>query len=173
MTTQLTIDDIFTETEVATKTTPLVVNKLTTIEWNIVNYLKANHVSRANAISAEKLSELFSGMDERQLRKHVARIREHQNVIVSSCGQGYYIPTIDEQRDANRTLVKHALSEIDTVLNNNPKLIGIFYKHLNEKVKTLDMATQNQLKMQFNGWEREVVNYFGDKYVATKDKEGK
>lgn len=172
MTTQLTIDDIVVEESFARKTTtPLVVNKLSTIEWNIINHLKANHVTKARAIPADKLSELFSGMDERQLRKHIQRIRQYQDVIVSSCARGYYIPTTEEQQDANRTLLSHALAEVDTVLNNNPKLAGVIYKHLNDRVKTFDTATQNQIRMQFNGWERETVNYFGDKYI--KAEEGK
>jgi hypothetical protein len=169
MTTQITIDDILAEsTTTQTASKRLVKNHMTTYEWNILNHLKGNHVSRKNVISASKLSDMFN-TDARQLRTHIRRIREFQNVIISSCQDGYYIPTEDEQKEANRTLLNHTLSQMDTVINNNPKLIGIFYKRLNEKLKTLDTATQNQIVMQFNGWERETVNYFGDKYITKKE----
>lgn len=157
--TQITIDDLFAEVE----SKRLVKNHLTTLEWNVLKKLKAYNIGKENAVAMETLAEQFNVTD-REIRKVVKRLRQYQEVMISSCNKGYYIPLECEQQTANKMLLNRALSSLDTILDNSPKSIGIIYKHLNEKIKTLDIATQNQIKIQFNGWERETVNYFGDKY---------
>lgn len=167
--TQIDIFDVMREDENKdeNKSKRLVKNHLSSFEYNLLRELKRNHVSKLRAVSVKELAERY-GINDRQIREHIKRLRKHQDVRISSCSKGYYIPLISEQLESDRMMISHATSAMDTVIDINNKYILILYKHLNERVKSLDTATQGQLKMQFNGWENDSVNYFGDKYLKGK-----
>lgn len=59
------------------------------------------------------------------------------------------------------------LSELETRVKQNPNFILKAYKVLNSIKGNLSKAVQDQITMQFNGWEQDV-NYFGDKYINNK-----
>jgi biotin operon repressor len=159
--TQIDIFDVMSEDEKKSKR--LVKNHLSTFEYRLLRDLKDNHVAKENAVSVATLADTYD-ITERQVRGHIKRLRKYQDVRISSCSSGYYIPLISEQLESDRMMISHVISRMDTIIDINNKYIMILYKHLNERAKTLDTATQGQLKMQFNGWETDSVNYFGDKY---------
>jgi len=162
---QLTIDDFLNE---KTTSKRLVKERLHTLEHVVLKDLKTYHVSKKNAVNMSKLAYRYD-VSDRDMRTIIKHLRTYQDVMVSSCSNGYYIPLESEQDTANQMIISRALSSLDTMIDINNKYILIAYKHLNERLKTLDTATQNQMKMQFNGWERDTVNRFGDKYIKDEN----
>ena len=100
-----------------------------------------------------------------ELRKSIKRLRKYQEVIIGSNSKGYWIALQDEQKEATQMLLNRLLSSIDTLTDIAPQYYNAIYSHLNQRVKKLDLATQGQLKIQFNGWETPTVNRFGNKYL--------
>lgn len=146
----------------------IVDNKLNTTQWNVLNYLKENCVGKANALNGVVIATEL-GLTTEQFRYHIARIREHQDVIIGSSRKyGYYIPLREEYREAVKYQQNKALNSIRRNAKNDASFILKAYKILNDVAKSLDGVSQGQLRIQFNGWENEEENFFGDKYVNNK-----
>lgn len=150
----------------------LVKNKLSSIEWDIINYLKDNHVGYENAITGSELSNIFN-VARVTLRHYIRNIRKHHDLIIGSdIEKGYYIPLQVEKDQALQYAENKTLSELETRVRQNPIFALKAYKKLNETLKTVDKAQQGQFKMKLSGYENETVNYFGDKYRDVKFKIG-
>lgn len=148
----------------------LVKNELSTPKWNLLKYLKTNAVGFDNAIQGWELSRDL-GIPITTLRAYIRDLRKHQDVIVGSdIKKGYYIPLRVEKEQALKYAENKTLSELETRARQNPQFVLKAFKRLNEVVKTLDGAVQGQIKMQLSGYENELVNYYGDKYVIEEVK---
>lgn len=147
----------------------IVKNKLNTREWEILKFLKENAVGKENAIFGWELAYYF-GITTEALRYNIANIREYQDVVIgSNTNVGYYIPLQDEYKEAVRYGQNKALSQLRRNAKKDHNFILRAYKLLNEIAKELDHVSQGQLRMQFNGWENEEENFFGDKYVKEEE----
>lgn len=67
------------------------------VVYQLYDYLKTNHIGKANAILGRDLSAKFN-FSERKLRYYVRQIRESTELskVVLTCNRGYYIPTREE-----------------------------------------------------------------------------
>ena len=75
----------------------LVKNNLNTIQWRILNHMKVYAVGEENALNGSTLAYRFD-ITKEALRKHIARIRKRQEIIIgSSNNKGYYIPLEEEK----------------------------------------------------------------------------
>ncbi len=147
----------------------LVKNKLNTIQWRILNYMKVFAVGEENALSGSTLAYRFD-ITKEALRKHIARIRKRQEIIIgSSQNKGYYIPLEEEKAQALRYAENKTLSELETRVRQSPTFALKAFRKLNETLKTTDKALQGQMKMLLSGYENELVNYFGDKYLEENE----
>lgn len=157
--------------EVAKATTPLVDNRLTTQQHNILNHLKNYCLGKKRAISMERLAILF-GISDRKVREEIETIRRFRpsHVIIASDNNGYYIPLESEMDEANAMLLQRWLGSTEILLGNDPRLIKLMFWKLNEMKDKLDTPLQGQTVMQFNGWEKDI-NYYADKYLKVKDNE--
>lgn len=74
-----------------------------------------NHVGRANAISAEALSDMF-GISQRQLRKHILAIRRSGELekVIGSANGGYYVCTAEEVEKAINRLIHASKNMLKT-----------------------------------------------------------
>jgi len=145
----------------------LVYDKLNSLEHNILNYLKKHHIGLDNAINGKELAERFD-ISVVKLRGVISKLRKHQEIIIGSCVKnGYYIPLQAEMTQALNYAESKVLSELETRVKQNPNFILKAYKVLNSIKGNLSKAVQDQITMQFNGWEQDV-NYFGDKYINNK-----
>lgn len=143
----------------------LVKNRLKTEDWNILNYLKENAIGLENAISSKLLSAHF-GISKQMLRYRIRNIRKNQEIVIgSNIKTGYYIPLQKEKDEALRYAENKTLSELETRIIQNPEFVLKAFKTINETLKTTDKAPQGQIKMKLSGYENEIVNYFGDKYL--------
>lgn len=143
----------------------IVKNKLSTMQWEILNYLKENAIGKENAIFGVVLASEF-GLTDKMLRYHISRIREHSDLVIgSSVKLGYYIPLQKEFKESIKYQQNRALNTLRRNAKHDHNFILKAYKILNDVARSLDHVSQGQLKMQFNGWENEEVNFFGDKYV--------
>lgn len=150
----------------------LAVNKLTTQQWSILNYLKMNAVGKENCINGVVLATKF-GIRVESLRIEISKIRKNQNVIVGSLrDRGYFIPLQEEKEKSLRYAENKVLSELETRLNQNPTFAIKAFKKIQETLKKVDGAPQGQITVKFNGWEKDI-NYFGDKYQDEKDSKNK
>lgn len=101
-----------------------------------------NHIGKANAISAEELSNQFN-IGERELREVISTIRKSGELrkIIGSCNKGYYICTSEEFISANHRLEKQAFSLLKVAYANKKKAaldgqglipLGAYYKEVFE-----------------------------------------
>jgi len=132
---------------------------LTTEENEILLRLKVYNVGRKNAIPNVALAQDFN-MNSRKIREIVKSLRSKQDVTIASCNQGYYIPTDREKNEASLGMLAHAMTAMDTVVDLNPANIKKLYKHLNQKLKTLDGAVQNQVRYDFDREDYEIVKHY-------------
>lgn len=147
----------------------LVKNKLNTIQWRILNHMKVYAVGEENALSGNTLANRFD-ITPALFRHHIARIRKHQEVVIgSSKNKGYYIPLEEEKAQALRYAENKTLSELETRVRQSPTFALKAFRKLNETLKTTDKALQGQMKMLLSGYENELVNYFGDKYLEENE----
>lgn len=143
----------------------IVENKLSTRQWNVLNYLKENAVGKENAISGNLLSDKLN-MSRTMLRQNISSIRKKQEIIIGSDTQvGYYIPLQKELKDALRYGESKTLSHLKSSINQNPSFALKVFKMTHEWLKQAPKELQDQVKMKFNGWETDTVNYVGDKYA--------
>ena len=165
------VKEVKPKAEVVKTTTPLVDNKLTTQQHEILRVLKTYALGKANAIRMVSLANNFK-ISERKVREEIAEIRKHRpsRVIIASCDEGYYIPLESEVKEANSMLLQRWLGSTEVLLGNDPRLIKLLFWKLNEMKDRLDTPLQGQTVMQFNGWEKDI-NYYADEYLKGKENE--
>lgn len=150
----------------------IVENKLNTLEWEILDYLKEYCVGKNNAVKGWILAKSFN-ITEVSLRTHLSKIKKHQEVIIGSDKKlGYYIPLESEKDEALAYSQNKALGHLKNAVMQNPTFALKAYKLLNETLKKAPKEVQNQIRMKLTGHETETVNYYGDKYLkGGKDEE--
>ena len=84
------------------------------LTYRIYDELK-KHVGRANAISAEALSDMF-GISQRQLREHIRIIRRSGELekVIGSANGGYYVCTAEEVEKAINRLIHASKNMLKT-----------------------------------------------------------
>lgn len=84
------------------------------LTYRIYDELKC-HVGKANAISAEALSDMF-GISQRQLRKHILAIRRSGELekVIGSANGGYYVCTAEEVEKAINRLIHASKNMLKT-----------------------------------------------------------
>lgn len=143
----------------------IVENKLTTKQWEILNFLKKYGVGKENALSGQLSAEEMK-IKKNALRKNISAIRKKQEIIIGSDTMiGYYIPLREELKEALAYSENKALSHLKSSINQNPSFALKVFKMTHEWLKQAPKELQDQLKMKFNGWETDTVNYVGDKYA--------
>ena len=135
-----------------------------TIDYAILEYLKENAVSRSNAIKGKVLAYTF-GISTMQVRKSIARIRKHQDIIVGSdIKYGYYIPLKKEVKKALLYAENKTLSELENRIKQNPAFALKAYKTINETLKKANKAHEGQIYFNEELKEEYTIIY-GDSYV--------
>lgn len=143
----------------------LAVNKLTTLEHEILKHLKKYCVGKENAIKGWILASSFN-IGQEKLRRHLSNIKKYQEVIIGSDKkEGYYIPLEKEKDEALAYSENKTLGHLENSVMQNPSFVLRAYKLLNKTLAKAPKEIQNQIRMQLTGYENETVNYYGDKYL--------
>lgn len=114
--------------------------KLSTIEWEIYNYLK-EETMKGNWTSVEKLANRF-GIGKRTVRRHINTIRGNdviQKIIISSFEYGYKIMTSEEE-------VEYLKNRKNAIL----KMLKQYYMDVKR------VGLNGQCKITFGEYERNV-----------------
>jgi len=141
-------------------------NYMHTLEHNVRDELTARHLGKENAIKADDLASIFN-INTRALRKVIETIREKYYTKIVGDNNGYYIGSEDEFNEwyyGNR--ISRSMSSVKTTLDMNPDAIKLFYWLLNHYDKQGILKGQTQL--QFNGWEKKVINQFKEDYLKER-----
>jgi len=167
--------DLFKYQEVAAATNKKEVqapakNDLSSLQWNILKYLKENALGKENAISGKDLAIVFNLENTSQVRYNIKKIRVSKiiDTVIGSDRQGYFIPYQDEYEKSMQLLVSKTFSMIETCIKQYPKAKDMLHKVVGYQFKTTNKAQEGQFQMQFNGWESEIINKFAGSYKEVK-----
>jgi hypothetical protein len=141
-------------------------NELTTVEWQVYEYLKDNCISEKNAISMRSLGQRFylSDRDVRQVIKNISE-KKSGKLIVASNNNGYFIPFDETETTKALSMLKSRLKgSLERYVALNPSDTNWLYSLLSELKEKYDTPPQNQTVIKFNGHEKDV-NYYGKKYT--------
>lgn len=149
----------------------LVKSDLHTVDYKILDYLKQNALGAKNKVSGQHLAIRFGFDSTAKVRQHIKRLRVDPSIhlLIGSNNSGYWIPTEDEMLDAIKYKLNKAISEVETVINMYPRSAKIIQAVSGYVYKKVDKAPQGQLQIPFNGWEREFVNHYANKYLDEKE----
>lgn len=155
---------IFDEEMIVSKR--LVKKDLTSLQWSLLEYLKKYALGEKNAVSGKILAYQFDLRNTAEIRKIIKALRTSTevNVIIGSNNKGYYIPFKDEYIDSISLMLNKTLSMVETAINLFPASADIMHKAVGFHYKKRDKGVHNQIQIQFNGWEREVINRYAEKY---------
>lgn len=159
---------IFDEEMIVSKR--LVKSDLNNLQWTILDYLKHNALGVKNAVSGGKLAFEFGLSNTAEVRKVIKALRTSPQVqvVIGSNSRGYYIPFEDEFIESITLTLNKALSMVETVINLFPASAEIIHKAVGYHYSKRDKASNNQMQIQFNGWERELINRYAEKYRGEK-----
>ncbi len=147
----------------------LVKQDLTSLEWEVYNYLKQNCMGEKSAIGMKQLAENF-WVSDRGLRQMIKNITESKviSTIIASGSKGYYIP-LNEQESikANAMLKSRLEGALRRYYANNPSNRHWVYNLLKELDEEYETPPQNQTVIKFNGQENDI-NYFGNRMNEVK-----
>ena len=145
----------------------LVKSDLHSIDYMVLDYLKNNALGSNNKVTGDKLASVFGYDNTAKIRGHIKRIRVDTSVdvIIGSDNGGYWIPTEEEMLDAVMYKLNKAISEVETVIHMYPRAAKMIQAVCGYVHKKVDKTPQGQMQIQFNGWEREFINRFADKYL--------
>lgn len=135
---------------------------ITTKQWSLYNYLKANAVGKVSAIPTDKLITALDYPNIRELRKDIKALREAPLRRIDSCDKGYYLPrSAEECSNTNRSKI---YSFIITGLKNGDISKNEIYSLLNNYDP--DMSIDNQMKIMFTANEEDARHrYSNDLYI--------
>lgn len=151
----------------------LVKTDLQSTGYQILDYLKTNALGCKNKVSGQHLALKFGLETTAMVRYHIKRIRVDPSIhlIIGSDNRGYWIPTEDEYLQAIQYKLNKAISEVETIVNMYPRAAKIIQAVSGYVYNKVDKSVQGQTQIPFNGWEREIINHYADKYVyADKNK---
>ena len=142
----------------------LVKKDLTSLEWQVYNYLKQNHVGQERKISMENLALRFdvSKRDVRQIIYNIV-VSSEVDTIVAMVSGGYYIPKDEEEAlKSNQTLEKRIKSSLTRYYANSIENRDWIYNFIRELEEKYSVAPQNQTVIKFGGYEKDI-NHFGER----------
>jgi hypothetical protein len=140
----------------------LVDKKLSTLHWEVYNYLKENHMGKDNKIGMFELSENLI-ISDRRLRLIIKDIIESQEVktVIGSDQNGYYVASNEQELGEAIAMIKSRLKgTLKRYFASTPNDRKWLYNYLRELEQEYDTAPQGQTVAQFNGTEKDI-NYFG------------
>lgn len=155
---------IFDEEMVVSKR--LVKKDLNNLQWSILNYLKKYALGEKNAVSGKHLAFQFGLNNTAEVRAVIKHLRTSSevSVVIGSNNKGYYIPFEDEYIKSISLMLNKTLSTVETAINLFPASAEIIHKAVGYHYKKVDKGSHNQIQIQFNKWEREIINRYAEKY---------
>ena len=152
------------------ETKRLVKNDLRSLEWRVLDFLKKYALGKDNAISGKSLMLQFDLGNTAGVRKIIKSIRTSNisNTIIGSNNNGYFIPYHDEYAKSVSLMLNKTLSMIETMVAIMPSSESILHKAIGYYYKNVEKVVEGQMQIQFNGWEREIIRKYAEKYTEEK-----
>lgn len=137
---------------------------LTSLHYQVYNYLKVNCVGENNTISMSDLALHFD-ITSRKVREIIKDLTESENIytVIASTSKGYYLPSNEVEMDkANMMLKSRLKGAMERYFANTPNDRDWIYNLIAELKQKYDNPPQAQQVLKFNGWEKDI-NYFGER----------
>lgn len=143
----------------------IVKSKLTTLDYQILNYMKENCVGEKNATFGRIIATHFN-ISMEWFRKRITNIRKYSGIVIATNpNKGYYIPLMNEWEQGKEYADRKFLSEMESRIRSDRKFVNVIYKEIDRIKNSTDYIEQDQSQMKLTGYENDYYNKFGDKYV--------
>ena len=148
----------------------LVKNKLNNFDWSMRSYMLNNAVGEENGITdidlAYVMGELFADeVSTSMVRASFKKLKTHSDTIFGIVGRLHFIPrNFKEKAKGMEFEVKTLISRIETVMSQAPELAPFIHAMVGKYQREANKAPQGQLQAKFNGWERDTIDYYAERY---------
>jgi hypothetical protein len=142
----------------------LVKSKMNTFDWELRRFLLENCLGEENGVVQIDLAEYY-GVKVTTIRASLKKIKTLTDTKIGMIGRLVFIPrTFDELVRGMRYSVSKTKSHMESDIMQNPSLAGYYHAMISKYYKKANKAPQGQLQIKFNGWERDSIDYYGERY---------